>query len=94
MHKDISSVVVVIMAPSMMESIVMRKCDIPLKTARAIIKEAKENIELKRACLWSKEWEQECLRIHQSEKAPLQADEVEKRAQEGATAHRLRQAHE
>ena len=80
------------MAPSMMESIVMRKCDIPLKTARAIIKEAKENIELKRACLWSKEWEQECLRIHQSEKAPLQADEAEKRAQEGATAHRLRQA--
>ena len=77
-----------IMAPSMMESIVMRKCDVPLKKARIIIKEAKENIELKRACLWSKEWEQECLRINQSEKAPLEKEKTRK-AHEEASASRL-----
>lgn len=55
------------MAPSMMESIVKRKCDVPLKKARAIIREAKEKIKLKQACLWSKEWEEKCLAIHQVE---------------------------
>ena len=75
------------MAPSMMESIVMRKCNVPLKRARTIIKEAKENIELKRACLWSKEWELECLRINQSENKLLEKEKA-KKGQEEASAPR------
>jgi hypothetical protein len=58
------------MAPNMLEKIIMRKCDVTHKDAKAIVHKARENLGMlsNESVLWSKELETECLRVHQIDK--------------------------
>jgi len=58
----------------------MRKAGVNHKKAKAIVKEAKENIDVKRAMLWSKELEAECFRIHDCEQEKIAKEEAKKNA--------------
>lgn len=46
--------------------IVMRKCEVTHKRAKEIVEEARQTVQPRESAAWQREWEDECLRIHEA----------------------------
>ena len=75
------------MSPSMMESIIMRKCQISYKEAKHLIVLARQQLYLpeESTLLWSKEYETKCIEIHNSQNGNSNAFAMNKLSNDTAT---------